>query len=853
MRSNHIPQTFIRLSSIAYIVVALIQLSFGQVPVEELPQTVPSNEVPENEIMALEDSRFGVLSDPAELDFVDGLDEELERLRLRDQDTTAILEMIQIITGRYILRPQNLPQVKINFDSFTVLTKRQTLRVVESLLAMNGIGITKIDDQFFKAVPAANMNVHVPIWLDGPASAIKPNQNIYTKMFYLEHMTVEQMREILNPFATPNVSTLLVYPKADAILITDSLLNLQRMEKMIEKMDKVPEENITVFSFALQNSEAKSFLDETLAKGFAKESLLGKQFHVIPSFGRTGTHSIRITCHKNDETRIRKILEMLDFEWDLGLDFEIVTLKHALAADIEELLQKFKGMDMGPFAEQAPSQPQTGKGGTPEVSRSNYAARNGYFSSRFTFFADERSNSIIIGGLVSDVVLAKARIKDLDIPVDYASDLISLRFATAEKVVEILRELSRVSEQQAKSSQATAVAKPSVGNTGGAQAKASDGGKLSESFAVTADPRTNSVFVSGTSYDVELAREKIKLLDKSLPMAQIDTIFVMVTLTGNTSRGIDLFSNAFYEKSGGGTIEDPQSGTSRDVPAGESLSFNANIPGFGGPITFGFLDSKLNNVAWNNIFKIAQASTDSRVFSSPSIVVSHSQEQAEISMKNKRTVFSQSSYNSTTGGQSNFSNDKEFTSETSLFLTKPKVSLPTIDVEGNKLPGAVHTEVKLITSNFDDLAASNYNGQTVPATQSREVETLLTIKDNQIIALGGLQQVNHSRSENQYGILRKIPFLGKSLFSPRSENYEPSELLIFIRVRVFQQEDGSISTPMNSFQPRKIDSMMTEHYVPHFQSPNPSKKITSPNSFNFGGINTNKTSAVDRTSEKPVF
>ena len=855
MRSNHLLQTFIRLSSIASIVVALIQLSFGQVPVEELPQAVPSNKVPENEIMALDDSRFGVLSDPAELDFVDGLDEELERLRLRDQDTTAILEMIQIITERYILRPQNLPQVKINFDSFTILTKRQTLRVLESLLAMNGIGITKIDDEFFKAVPAANMNVHVPIWLDGPASAIKPNQNIYTKMFYLEHMTVEQMREILNPFATPNVSTLLTYPKADAILITDSLLNLQRMEKIIEKMDKVPEENITVFSFALQNSEAKSFLEETLSKGFTKESLLGKQFHVTPEWGRKGTHSIRVTCHKNDETRIRKILEMLDFEWDLGLDFEIVTLKHALAADIEELLQKFKGMDMGPVAEQAPSQPPTGKGGAPEASGANASyARNGYFSSRFTFFADERSNSIIIGGLVSDVALAKARIKDLDIPVDYASDLISLRYATAEKVVGILKELSSENDEKGSSRpKPTAGGKPSVGNAGGTQAKASDGGKLSEGFAVTADPRTNSVFVSGTSFDVELAREKIKLLDKSLPMAQIDTIFVMVTLTGNTNRGIDLFSNAFYEKSGGGTIEDPQSGTSRDVPAGESLSFNANLPGFGGPITFGFLNSKLNNVAWNNIFKIAQASTDSRVFSSPSIVVSHSQEKAEISMKNKRTVFSQSSYNSTTGGQSNFSNDKEFTSETSLFLTKPKVSLPTLDDEGNKLPGAVNTQVNLITSNFDDLAASNYNGQTVPATQSREVETLLTIKDNQIIALGGLQQVNHSRSENQYGILRKIPFLGKSLFSPRSENYEPSELLIFIRVRVFQQEDGSISTPMNSFKPGKIDSMMTEHYVPHFQSPNPSKKITSPNSFNFGGINTNKTSAVDRPSEKPVF
>ena len=844
MRSNHLLQTFIRLSSIASIVLALIPLSFGQVPVEELPGSVPVNEILGNETTPLDDSAFGVLSDPAELDFVDGLDEELERLRLRDQDTTAILEMIQIITERYILRPQNLPQVKINFDSFTVLTKRQTLRVLESLLAMNGIGITKIDDQFFKAVPAANMNVHVPIWLDGPASAIKPNQNIYTKMFYLEHMPVEQMRELLNPFATPNVSTLLTYSKANAILVTDSLLNLQRMEKMIEKMDKVPVENITVFSFALQNSEAKSFLEQTLAKGFTKDSLLGKQFHVTPEFGSKGTHSIRVTCHKNDEARIRKILEMLDFEWDLGLDFEIVTLKHAIAADIEKLLQKFKGMDMGPVAEQAPSQTQTGKGGTPEVSRSNYAARNGFFSSRFTFFADERSNSIIIGGLVSDVTLAKARIKDLDIPVDYASDLIPLRFATAEDVVKILTDLFAESKKGSSNAQPTA---------GGGQAKASDGGKLSESFAVTADPRTNSVFVSGTSYDVELAREKIKLLDKSLPMAQIDTIFVMVTLTGNTNRGIDLFSNAFYQKSDGGTYKDPQTGESRNLPLGKNLSFDANLPGFGGPITFGFLNSKLNNVAWNNIFKIAQASTDSRVFSSPSIVVSHSQETAEISMKNKRTVFSQSSYNSNTGGQSSFSNDKEFTSETSLVLTKPKVSLPTIDEVGNNLPGSVHTEVNLITSNFDDLAASNYNGQTIPATQSREVETLLTIKDNQIIALGGLQQVNHSRAENQYGILRKIPFLGKSLFSPRSENYAPSELLIFIRVRVFQQEDGSISTPKNSFQPGKIDSMMTEHYVPHFQSPNSSKKITKPSSFKYDGINTNKTSAVDRPSEKPVF
>ena len=77
------------------------------------------------------ESEFGLgflSSDPIELSSIDGLDDPLERLRLRDSDTGSILDMIQLITQRYILRPQNLPAVKINFDSFSILTKRETLR-----------------------------------------------------------------------------------------------------------------------------------------------------------------------------------------------------------------------------------------------------------------------------------------------------------------------------------------------------------------------------------------------------------------------------------------------------------------------------------------------------------------------------------------------------------------------------------------------------------------------------------------------------------------------------------------------------------------------------------------------------
>ena len=88
---------------------------------------------------------------------------------------------------------------------------------------MNGIGITKIEDRFFKAVPATNMNVYVPIWLEGPAHALRPSQRIYVKMFHLQYAPAIEVREQLTPFSTPNVGNLLVFEKANSILITDSL------------------------------------------------------------------------------------------------------------------------------------------------------------------------------------------------------------------------------------------------------------------------------------------------------------------------------------------------------------------------------------------------------------------------------------------------------------------------------------------------------------------------------------------------------------------------------------------------------------------------------------------------------
>jgi len=284
----------------------------AQVPVSEEPSP-PGDPIAQAVLDEQGGAGPSIFSDPEELSNIDGLEDPMERLKIRDDDANMVLDAIQMITGRYILRPQNLPQVKISFDSMNILTKRETLLALDSLLAMNGVGITKIDSQFYKAVPTAGINVHVPIWLDAPASSLSPSQRIYIKMFHLQYAPALEVREQLNPFATPSVGSLLVFEKANSILVTDALLNLQRMEKLLKTIDRpIRKEDLGTDFFIWSTKHAGARELEGKIKSMIEGSLkpfLGGTTQ-IDSDDRTGKLII-ITRQENKET-LWFFLEELD-------------------------------------------------------------------------------------------------------------------------------------------------------------------------------------------------------------------------------------------------------------------------------------------------------------------------------------------------------------------------------------------------------------------------------------------------------------------------------------------------------------------------------------------------------------
>lgn len=737
----------------------------GQVPVEEASAESTST-IPVASSDPTDNLSLGILTDPAELSLIDGLDEPLERLRLRDQDSNMILDMIQMITGRYILRPQNLPQVKITFDSMSVLSKRETLSALESLLAMNGVGISKIDDQFYKAVPATGMNVHVPIWLDGPASAYAPSQRIYIKMFHLDYAPALEVREQLNPFSTPNVGALLVFEKANSILVTDSLLNLQRMEKLLETIDRP----------------------------------------------------------------IRKE--------DLGTDFFVWSTKHAGARELES---KLKGMIEGslkPFL-----------GGTTKVD------------------SDERTGKLIIVTREENIETLKFVIETLDAPVKMktTSKLFKLQHAESKEIQGILDEViknqQRIKQQlQGKNVAARAQAdqkspagvkvpggqKPAAGN--GDVSNTNDGAgsdgahEFSDFVTISSDERSNAILVYGTKADIDEIGRMIESLDQPLPLARIDTIFVMVDLTNQNQRGIDaLLSNVEWSKyargsagdnlfgevsSGSGTVTDPGAdgiiGTSDDTTRTVSGNITSNvvqgiagIPGLNSSVPFELSEGKLTAIRWDQIFALSSERNDVRIFSTPSLMVSHNAPEVHILIEDERNIVVPTYGTYSSSENTNTGQRDQITAKTELNIKKPKIGLPQYDENGTMTSrGSIFMEVEVKAEKFDETQSNTYAGQSLPAKKIREAKSLVTIRDQEILVLGGLQEVQVDSTESRYNLLSDIPYFGEKFFRPKAVKYTPTELLIFLRPTIMKPGDEQSEKNI-----QEIDRRLAPKYAPQFRSP----------------------------------
>jgi len=371
-------------------------------------------------------------STPAELEAQEP-EEMVEMLLLRDESALQVLDLLEQLTGKIILRRQDLSPAKINFNSNGPLTQAEAVLALESLLTLNGIMLTDMGGRFMKAVPATDVNRHAPEMIMGSTLDLAPSQQIYAKLFQLEYLNAEQANgSIISPILS-QTSGIVLFPKSNALLITDALVNLQRIERILDEADRpqVVREKIEFVKLDyIQAREMQQQL-ENLIQGPLNAYLEGSTSVTADE----RTNQLIVITHPGNLEMIMNVIENVDVDAAPLTRSEVFQLRQAKAEEVVPIIQDIiSGQEQGRErdAEVARennqrNRPNNNQGAenqppvpTPTANQGVAAPVEGSASLQFSGFvglsADERTNSIVAYGTDQDLRTLKELIEAIDIP-----------------------------------------------------------------------------------------------------------------------------------------------------------------------------------------------------------------------------------------------------------------------------------------------------------------------------------------------------------------------------------------------------------------------------------------------------
>jgi general secretion pathway protein D len=570
----------------------------------------------------------------------------------KDADITQIAEAVSAATGKnFIIDPRVRAQVTML--SSTPMSPDAFYEAFLSILQVYGF-IAVPAGNVVKILPDANAR-QIPA-IDLPDRVSATSDEIVTQVLDVRNVSAPALVPILRPMI-PQYGHLVAYPASNILIITDRASNVNRMMRIIRRIDQV-----------------------------------GNQ------------------------------------------DVEIVPLQNAGAAEIVRVVNSLY------------------QGG---------AAAEG---TAVKVVADERSNSVLIGGDQAQRLRLRALIAHLDTPLEAGGDtrVRYLHYANAEKLAPKLKEQMTGIAQ--------AVAAPGAQGAAVSAAQAAEKGAM-----VWADPTNNALIITAPAKLMRAIMAIIDKLDIRRPQVLVEAIIADIDYDKNSELGVNWAAygagntnvpvGAFVSPIGGTSIVDLANGAQN--PANVTTTLLQGT-------TFGVGRLAASGLNFAAIVRAIRTDTNNNIIATPSALTMDNQE-AELKVAQEVPfITGQYTANNTAvvGGAVNpFQTIQREEVGTILKIT------PTISAEGSQ----VMLKIAIESSSLGQKPA----GAVDLVTNKRTVSTTVLIEDGGIVVLGGLIEDDMSRGESRVPFLGNIPIIGL-LFKTRNQTSSKTNLMIFIRPKIMR-------------------------------------------------------------------
>ncbi len=456
---------------------------------------------------------------------------------------------------------------------------------------------------------------------------------------------------------------------------------------------------------------------------------------LIPQHGHLASvnvsNMIIIADREANVERMRNLIRRIDRAKDD--EIEVIRLEHASAAEVVRVLTSMDRRDRG-------------DGSVP-----------------LSLVADERSNSVLLGGDSSDRVRVRALISHLDTPLEAGGNtqVRYLRYSEAASMAEVLRGY--------------------VENGGEA--------REGERVSIVPDEGTNALVITAPPRQMREIKSVLEKLDIRRAQVLVEAIIVELSEDKTGELGVTW---AAVDESGSnpvGLTRFPQSGADIGTVGGALAADqpDAALQATGSGLLFGVGRTRAGGLDFAALFRALAGDSKTNILSTPTLVTMDNEE-AEITV-GQQVPFLTGSYSGMGGG----SRGDQQRGGAGGGLVNPFQTIQREDVgislkitprinEGDAVFLDIEQEVSSI--------AGGVSGAADLITNKRSITTRVIVEDGEVIVLGGLIDEQLREQEQRVPILGSIPILG-NLFRSTQVNSEKRNLMVFLKPVILRTPQDS--------------------------------------------------------------
>jgi general secretion pathway protein D len=294
----------------------------------------------------------------------------------KDADLSQIIQAVSEVTGKnFIIDPR--VNAKVTMLSATPMSPAAFYEAFLAVLQVYG----------YVAVPAGRVIKIVPNTdarqmpsIDLPRDVSSTSDEIVTQIITLKSINAGALVPILRPLVPP-YGALAAYPAGNILIISDRASNVNRLVRIIQRMDEAGDEPFEVL--ALRNAGAGEVVRIVNALNTGAGADAGGALAKVVADERT--NSVILSGERGQRLRLKALIFNMDTPSATGGDIQVRYLRYA---DAEKIADKLKGQATATAKAQ----------GGPAASASVQGAQGGSanIDASVTIWADVPTNALII-------------------------------------------------------------------------------------------------------------------------------------------------------------------------------------------------------------------------------------------------------------------------------------------------------------------------------------------------------------------------------------------------------------------------------------------------------------------------